>query len=681
MTAGLDDPELWEVFRGEMTRHVGAMQAPGAERSAWLHALHAMKGAAWMMGLGDLARALGELEDAVRRGDAEESTALLGVIERLLVAQGVAAHELGALAPPAPRGLGEIPALSPPPRRASSPAGVERDELMGYFLADARQRLEAAREHLAEAEASDRARAGESLDAALRCLHALKGSAGTLGAGAIARATHALEGAIQALASRAGGATASEYAALERARARLSVAVADVDGGDAAAGEIVRILRQGGLLRERDVPAQVTASTRPSGAGESVRALEMIRVSTTSVARLTEAFGEVGFLRARVDGGVDTVADVSRALLLGARELEDALRRIGPARPWGAPTEALDALTRLRASLREAAGRLDADAAQMRREVDALGRVAERTRELLRGVGEVTAGWVFDRVAPAVQLAAADDRRVRLVRQGEDVVIDRAVAEPLVDALSQLVRNAIAHGVARPAVRLAQSKPASAMIRLEASAEGDVVRIAVEDDGEGIDLDAVRARAEALGYLDPHRGARPEEVLEALFRPGVSTRREVDAEAGRGVGLDLVRDALRRLGGVVRATTRRGSGTRFEVEVEARPIVQRLLPVRAAGAAVMIPLSRVIEVARAEEAPEALALARLFDLAPERGRYAVRLRGRQGHRALSVRDVDPPCELVVRPLPAALDAGIWRGAAIDGAGRVVLVLDPDRMRD
>lgn len=681
MAAPLDDPELWEVFRAEMARHAAALQSPRAERAGWLHALHAMKGAAWMMGLGDLARAAGELEDAVRRGDAEEATGPLGAVEHLLVAQGVDAHGLGALTPPSSRAMGEIPSLSPPPRRPSTPSGFDRAELVGYFLADARQRLDAVRDHLADAEVSDRAGAARALDGALRSLHALKGSAGTLGLAAVARATHAMEGAIQAVAARSAGASSTEYAVLEQARARLAIAVAEEDGGEAAATEILRILRGGGMLRERDVSTQVTTSAVPVGTSEAGRALELIRVPTASVARLTEAFGEVGFVQSRVDGGVDAVSDVSRALALGAREVEDALRRIGPARPWGAPAEAIQSLARLKTSLREASARLDAGAAQMRRDADSLGRVAERTRELLKGVGEVTAAWVFDRVAPSVQLAASGDRQVRLVRSGEAVVIDRAVAEPLVEALSQLVRNAIAHGVARPAVRLAQSKPACALIRIEASAQGDVVRIAVEDDGDGIDLDAVRERAEALGHLDPARPARPEEVLEALFLPGVSTRRHADADAGRGVGLDLVRESLRRLGGVVRATTRRGVGTRFEVEVEARPIVQRLLPVRVGAGAVMIPLSRVIEVALVADAPGAQALSAVLGAPTERAYYAVRLRGRRGVRALAVREVDAPCELVVRPLPAALDGGLWRGAAIDGAGRVVLVLDPNRLPD
>ncbi len=223
----------------------------------------------------------------------------------------------------------------------------------------------------------------------------------------------------------------------------------------------------------------------------------------------------------------------------------------------------------------------------------------------------MTAGWIFDRVAPVAQLHLSGDRQVRVLRDGDETPVDRAVAEPLVDVLSQLVRNAVAHGVERPAVRVARAKPAAAALRLEARAEGDAVRFAVEDDGEGVDLDAVRARAERLGHL---RGDGPwgdPEVLETLFIPGVSTRAWASPDAGRGVGLDLVRESVRRLGGAVCARTRRGQGTRFEVTVETRSVAQRLLPVLLPRRTVMIPLARVGGIERAPR-PGASSLARLL---------------------------------------------------------------------
>ncbi|MEZ4392805.1 MAG: Hpt domain-containing protein [Polyangiales bacterium] len=675
MGAPLEDPELWEVFREEMTRHVAALSSPGASAAAWRGAMHSIRGAASMMGLDALAEEVADLEDALRGRDGDAARRGVGALERRLLDLGVDAKGLGALLPP--EAAGDTLRPSSPPTAIDPSEGAE---LYGYFLSDAHSRLDALRDEFALARgAADRAEVKRSLDASLRLLHALKGASAMAGAPGISRAAHALEGAVQAVSARSGTNLDAAFAALERARAQLAVAVGNPDGGESAAGPMVDGLRAAGLLRARDVPGKVTASAAPRSSAEGLRVDEHVRVAMRTVAQLSEAVGEVAFVRSRVDQGAEVLHELSRALAQRGQDVDDALRRIGPARPWGVPAEVIASLRRVGDGLRDASARIDTAVSRARRHGDALGRSSERARELLRGAGEVNAGWIFDRVAPAAQLSAAGDRLVRVLRRGDEVAVDRALAEPLVDVLSQLVRNAVAHGVERPATRLARSKPATAALRLEARAEGDAVYFAVEDDGAGIDLDAVRDRAEQLGHLPRGARATPQEVLETLFIPGVSTRLWAAPEAGRGVGLDLVRESVRQLGGVVRASTQRGVGSRFEVEVEARPIAQRLLPVRLHRRYVMVPLARVLRVQRAADTPGAMSLAAL--LGDERGSegVALHLRTAAGPRWVAAPETLPPVELVVRPLPRPLDRGPWRGAAIDGAGRVVLVMDPDRL--
>lgn len=668
MRAPLDDPELGEVFREEMTRHAETLRTQASE-DLWRAALHSMRGAAAMMGLDDLAREVGATEEALRARRSDDARRRLGALERALVEVGVPAHGLGALEPR----MSSSPLSSPP-------STAEWEELLGYFLADAQERLSTLREIFAAAQALEsRPLRGGALDDALRVLHALKGAAGVAGAHGVARAVHALEGAAQSLAARASH-DPREYASLERARAQIAVALGAPDGGDAAADAVVEGLRGAGLLRARDVHPGASGASSVRSPVDASRADEHVRVATRTVAQLVETLGEVAFVRARADLEADALTELSREVGRGAQALEEAMRRIGPARPWGVPAEVIASLRSVSTQLRDTCTAMDGASSRTRRQGDALGRANERAQELLRGVGQVTAGWIFDRVASAAHAPPGSDAQVRVLRSGDDTPVERALAEPLVDVLSQLVRNAVAHGVERPSLRLARNKPAHGALRLEAVSEGETLRFCVEDDGEGVDLDAVRARTTREGHPPPGGSWTDEALLEALFLPGVSTRPWASADAGRGVGLDLVRASVRRLGGEVRASTRRGEGTRFDVTLASRPLAQRLLPVRMQRRDAMVPLSSVVRVDRAASVAQRVeSLSALLGDASGGERAALCLRGISGERWVSVPELGLPLELVVRALPESLRGGLWRGAAIDATGRVVLVLEPEQL--
>lgn len=153
----------------------------------------------------------------------------------------------------------------------------------------------------------------------------------------------------------------------------------------------------------------------------------------------------------------------------------------------------------------------------------------------------------------AERIAADLGKRVRIRVDVGSVHLDARFAEAIDIAVVHLVRNAIDHGIESPAVRLASRKDAVGTVVIRAEDHDDTTTITVEDDGAGIDLDAVRARGEERGILTP--GADREQVLDVVFRAGFSTRSEVNELSGRGVGLDAVRAALARSGGSVRATT------------------------------------------------------------------------------------------------------------------------------
>src|SRR5690606_38324630 len=129
------------------------------------------------------------------------------------------------------------------------------------------------------------------------------------------------------------------------------------------------------------------------------------------------------------------------------------------------------------------------------------------------------------------------------------------------DPLMHVVRNAFDHAIEAGEERRASGKPAEGTIRIEAHQRGNHVVIQVSDDGRGIDLDAVRARAVARGLIEADAALDPRETLELIFLPGFSTRYEVTVTSGRGVGMDVVRANVTSLGGLVHVESQRGQGT------------------------------------------------------------------------------------------------------------------------
>jgi signal transduction histidine kinase len=164
------------------------------------------------------------------------------------------------------------------------------------------------------------------------------------------------------------------------------------------------------------------------------------------------------------------------------------------------------------------------------------------------------------------QLAMAEGREVAFEAEGLDRRLPERLRRPVIDILGQLVRNAIAHGIEDPRERERRGKPAAARLRVTFQRLADGRHeLRFEDDGRGIDFDAVRARAIALGRLDPTQAAKatPRELVRFLFQSGFTTRDSADDHAGRGVGLDLVRDVAARLGATVGVSSREGHGVAF----------------------------------------------------------------------------------------------------------------------
>ena len=362
-------------------------------------------------------------------------------------------------------------------------------------------------------------------------------------------------------------------------------------------------------------------------------------------------------------------------------------------------------------------GELSADLGEIQAELAATIRtIEEDTRHVQRLTGglrsEITRarmvpiGKLFARFPRRVRdLAGAMGRAVRLEVAGEAVEVDNAVIEQIADPLLHLIQNAVVHGIEPEAERLARGKPPEGRVALTAYQRGGAMFVEVEDDGQGIDVAAVRELAVGRGMLSAEAATRlgDREALSLLFLPGFSTAPNVTDVAGRGVGLDVVRTNIARVNGEVSIETDPGAGTRFTLRLPLALAISDALLVRAGAETLALPLNAVrqivargprdirgvgsSEMVRVEgQLLDLYRLDRLLGLgAPETGAalpvlpvLVIRSGGRSF--AVAVDAIVGKEEIVVKPLGGVLaELPPFGGATITGEGRVILLVDPARL--
>jgi two-component system chemotaxis sensor kinase CheA len=302
---------------------------------------------------------------------------------------------------------------------------------------------------------------------------------------------------------------------------------------------------------------------------------------------------------------------------------------------------------------------------------------------------------VLKRSVREVCSASGTSASLRLV--GGHTEVDRAMLEGLRDPLVHLVRNAVAHGVEPPEERRLAGKPEAGSVEVEARSMGPWVDVVVRDDGRGIDLQQVRTRALEAGVASPGQldEMGESELLDLLFRGGISTATEVTEYAGRGVGLDVVRTHLRKLGGEASLSSTHGQGAQVRLRVPLTRLTTTGVLVQIGEQAYAVPTADVertlkidIQDIKQVNGAEVISvedqLVRVVhggaavcnSAATATGRFAVIIGDGPRRRALTVDEVLGQRELLLQPLCWNLEAApAIAGSTVLDAGDVVLVLD------
>ena len=531
-------------------------------------------------------------------------------------------------------------------------------DIAADFLVEAGEILERLGEQLVQLEqaADDKG----LLNAVFRGFHTIKGGAGFLGLVPMVELCHALEDAFDK--ARDGKILldddAFDYA--QRCHDTLSVQMAALGAGqplEPADPELIAAIKAWASGQTTTKPAKATAAkaapkpmAKPAGAAKTGGDTEQtVRVDTKRLDAIVNLTGELVLARNRLKVLRDKLKD------------EDLHRAV----------TALDhATARLQGSV-------------MRTRMQPVSRVFQRFPKMARDV--------------ARQL----DKQVELTLEGAETELDRNLVEALADPLVHLVRNAIDHGIERPAARQAAGKPPVGQVLLSARQEGDSVAIEIRDDGGGMDAERLRAKAVEKGLLTPEAAARlgAEECFQLIFLPGFSTKAEVTDISGRGVGMDVVQSKIRELSGQIQIQSELGQGSRFTIKV---PLTLAILPtllVRVADTSYALPLGRVVEVLpMPQRKPDYVDGQPVLDLRSSTlplvwlrawlrlppctgGEVIVVLQTGDFRYGLVVDQVRGREEVVIKALPKRV-RGIpgYAGATLIGDGSLSLILDIDGLQ-
>ena len=334
-----------------------------------------------------------------------------------------------------------------------------------------------------------------------------------------------------------------------------------------------------------------------------------------------------------------------------------------------------------------------------------LGRISGELQEGVMKIRMVPISQIFSRFPRVVRdLSRTLNKNIQLVIEGEDTELDKSVVEDLLDPIMHCVRNSMDHGIETPEERKKLGKSEQGTLLLRASNEGNMIVIEVVDDGKGIDVEAVKAKAVERGLLHPGKNLTDVEAYQLIFAPGFSTSKTISSVSGRGVGLDVVKTHIEKLNGTVTVVSEKDRGTRFTIKLPLTLAIIQGLLIRVGEEVYSIPITSVIESHRVRseeinridsyevfnvrnEVISLLRLNRLFGVpSAERGddghHYIVIVGTAEKKVGLMVDSLIGEEDVVIKPLKDQFtnSPGI-AGASILGDGSVSLIIDVGQLLD
>jgi len=566
----------------------------------------------------------------------------------------------------------------------------------------------------------------------LRDLHTLKGGARMVEIAAIGDLAHELEFLYESVSAAVLPPGSALFALLQKGHDQLAQMLDTVRAGQApaqASALIAAIRSFTSPGPEHQAPSAPAAATEAAAAGAERGQADMVKVPAEVLDTLGNLAGETSIIRSRIEQQVNDTQAALQEMEITLERMRDQLRRLDietqarllsrqATEPDGLGYEEFDPLEMDRHSqLQQLSRGLFESASDLLELKETLAIRAHDAQALLvhqaRVNTDLQEGLMRTRMVPFGRLLPRLQRIIRQVASelGKDVAfeignadgeMDRSVLERMIAPLEHMLRNAVDHGLEPTEVRLAAGKPAQGRISLNLVHEGSEVVLEISDDGAGVPLAAVRHKAIKRGLLDPASDVSDHDVLQFILQPGFSTAAKVTQISGRGLGMDVVHEEVKQLGGSMTIDSSTGSGTAFRIRLPFSVSVNRALMVQCGEELYAVPLNTVegiVRVPPAEldaryQAPGArylyggqqYELRYLGDLLHCGKRPSLLsqtlpvplllVRSHDQQVAVHVDALAGSREIVVKSLgPQLLAVQGLSGATIQGDGRVVLILD------
>jgi two-component system, chemotaxis family, sensor kinase CheA len=595
----------------------------------------------------------------------------------------------------------------------------DMDEVIDEFLVESRENLDRLdQEFLALEQQPD---SQEILASAFRCLHTIKGTAGFFGFSNLQGLTHAAETLMMQLRDGERSLSTEMMTALLHTvdTVREMVAVIEVERHDRSCGDRGLTAELTALVEGR----APSAATGPDPVPPTPDEVDLDDVPGTTAA---DPHPEVLVASGADPGGPMDHATPATATTDTATPEPTVTAGGATATPVAESSVRVD--VRLLDGLMNLVGELVLARNQILQYAQAGGDAgfSATTQQLNLITSELQEGLMKTRMQPIEQvwskfprvvrdLAMDLGKDVRIEMHGKETELDRTLIDAVKDPLTHIVRNAVDHGIESPDARAATGKPPHGTLRLRAAHEGGQVIIDISDDGAGLDTERLRTKAVERGLLSVDGAARLDErdVHQLIFAPGFSTAERVTNVSGRGVGMDVVKTNIERIGGSVEISSTRGHGTTITVRIPLTLAIIPALLVRCGGVRYAIPQVNLVELLRldAEQHQSGAAIEEVngaevyrlrgkllpivhlrsilglphHDLGPDgeadaegstANRSVVVLQADGRRFGLVVDEVSDTEEIVVKPLgPHLKDIRSFAGTTIMGDGAVALILD------
>jgi chemosensory pili system protein ChpA (sensor histidine kinase/response regulator) len=573
----------------------------------------------------------------------------------------------------------------------------------------------------------------ETIEELFRTAHTLKGAAGLVKQRTISQVAHRLEDSLEVLHEEEQVLTVSKVndllGVIDYIRRLLFAAVKGQPEPTVASDEKNHLLQSLGDELGQNVSSPAPADnsgTKPGKTNQQrtadrrVKGSSNVKVGTDQLELMMNLLGEITITKNHMAAQISSLQHMKQNIDFAGNRLFNEVDQFSERYSYALPGQVkytdnlisefqelefdrydeLNLFTRkleeITSDINESMTTMNDFFSQFTGDIETFDSMIQQLKERISSARTVQVGDLFQRFSQTIrELSRTTGKELQLLVKGGHTQVDREIFDRLYPPLLHIIRNAASHGIESLAERKALGKPAKGTIRLAAERRGSTLELTITDDGRGIQLDKIRNRAEAKGFLEPGADVTDQDLIQMVFRSGFSTFKSADAHAGRGIGMNVVMDNLAALNGTVEIASEADHGTTVSMNLPLSLVIINVIQFRLGEQAFVIPANLVDEILNLPSSTEIPAevevqdkmipvidLNAIFGITRKSPKIRFALVTHCAGRpvALLVEEVLSQEETILRSFGSFLkNLPHISGTSISGDGTLRLVLNPNRI--